>query len=533
MKRWDVLGAGAHTVAVAVAWAAAAAVAVPGEARAQAAPPREGSPREGSAAEAEARPPRAISLADALAVAVRRNRTLETARIDVAIGEARILASRGVDDWLVDAALSWTSRRSDPVTGLPFQQIAFDGLRFEAGLIKPLPQGGQLGLRLDADYQRQLSLVLIETGGTETTFESESMVYLPALRLEYRQPFLRGFGEDYARAERRRQIAAKEVALLEREATAANVIRDVVQAYWELAYAEQELDIRRQSLQLAREQLRVVRAGIEVGKLAPTEAAAVEAEIAQREEAVLLAEQAVVERALQLRLLTGMEIGPGELALRATDPVEPTLVEPDVDDALQLAMARNPQLRVLAARGRAAWIEVDVAENGLLPQLDFSASAGPTGNADDPGDALGQVARFDNYSVQASLAFSTPIGRRAARGHLEQARGQYRRVKVNEEDVRAQIQVQVVRAVNLVVSARKRIEALAKSEELEKVNVAAEQARFEVGRATTFDLLQRQEALAQAQLRQARAKIDFLNAVATLRALTGEILDDYGVRVVP
>ena len=52
-----------------------------------------------------------------------------------------------------------------------------------------------------------------------------------------------------------------------------------------------------------------------------------------------------------------------------------------------------------------------------------------------------------------------------------------------------------------------------------------------MGRSTSFDVLRRQEELAQAQLRQARARIDLLAAQAALGALTGEILDSYDLHV--
>jgi outer membrane protein TolC len=91
--------------------------------------------------------------------------------------------------------------------------------------------------------------------------------------------------------------------------------------------------------------------------------------------------------------------------------------------------------------------------------------------------------------------------------------------------------VQVVRAANLVRSATKRMDVLVKAADMAEVNLRSEKARFEVGRATNFDVLRRQEELAQARLRQARAKTDYLRSVAVLEAVTGEILPHYGIAV--
>jgi len=69
--------------------------------------------------------------------------------------------------------------------------------------------------------------------------------------------------------------------------------------------------------------------------------------------------------------------------------------------------------------------------------------------------------------------------------------------------------------------------------QLAEKNVEAETRRFGLGRATNFDVLQRQDELQQAQLRRARAQVDYLNATAALDALTGVILKRYGITLNP
>ena len=63
------------------------------------------------------------------------------------------------------------------------------------------------------------------------------------------------------------------------------------------------------------------------------------------------------------------------------------------------------------------------------------------------------------------------------------------------------------------------------------LDLAAERARFEVGRSTNFDVLRRQEEVAQVQLGQARARVDEVKATAALAALSGRILDLFGVNI--
>jgi len=63
--------------------------------------------------------------------------------------------------------------------------------------------------------------------------------------------------------------------------------------------------------------------------------------------------------------------------------------------------------------------------------------------------------------------------------------------------------------------------ALARSVELAQTNLDAEQRRWERGDTTSFEVLRRQTALADAKLRAERAHIDAIAARAAIDALTG------------
>ncbi|MGZ3441659.1 MAG: TolC family protein, partial [Polyangia bacterium] len=103
------------------------------------------------------------------------------------------------------------------------------------------------------------------------------------------------------------------------------------------------------------------------------------------------------------------------------------------------------------------------------------------------------------------------------------------KAKLSADDIRIQIETTVIRLVSQIDVARRRIDVLAPTTDHAALDLEAERARFEVGRATNFDVLRRQEELATARLRQARARTDYLKAVAALGAVTDDILDRYQV----
>ena len=70
-------------------------------------------------------------------------------------------------------------------------------------------------------------------------------------------------------------------------------MRNVRNAYYDLMYAIGNLNVQRQSLELARQSLKDNRARVEIGTMAPLDIVQAEAEVATREESVILAEAAI------------------------------------------------------------------------------------------------------------------------------------------------------------------------------------------------------------------------------------------------
>jgi outer membrane protein TolC len=468
---------------------------------------------------------RPVALRDVLTLALEHNPTLGAAVADVAIGDAMVVAARGLDDFVVGAGGTWSQYRRPLVSGSPVQQPALDDVVLSAQVTRPLPTGGSIGLRLSDEFTQSQFASDNMMGGYD---RSRSIAWAPSLQLVLTHPLLRGIGVHTARAQRFRAAAIRDQVHLRRETTAAVLVRDVVGAYWELAYARDELAIRSASAASAREQLAIVKANIEVGKQPPSASAEVLVAIALRDEEALFAAQAARERSLDLERLVGMPLDP-HARLAASEPTLAPEPLPAIEQLLETARAHNPELAAAHAVERAATVDVTVTQNGMLPQLDVAFSGGPTGNASELGAAFGQLVRFQAYALSGSLILSQPIGRHAARGARDQAAATLRKARLGADDIALQVDTAVLRLVSQIETAEQRIAVLAATTDHAALDLEAERARFAVGRASNFDVLRRQDELAQARLRQARARIDYLKTVAALGAVTADILPRYGV----
>lgn len=481
-----------------------------------------------SARAEEAAPGRPLSLGQALQAASRTSPTLDLASIDVAVADAAVLEASGIEDWLLGAKGDLLFSRQ--ATGEFGGTSAIDQFSLSASLSRLLPSGANVSLGVSGDRTRTVRVGVTQDAMGNPVQEKFGITqYTSSVSLSLSQPLLRGRGKTTTLAQETRARLDRDAAELAEEADARQVIRDVIQAYWQLALARRTLEIRQNSLKLAQEQLRRTQAGIKIGSVAPTEAWAVEQVIATREEGIVSAELAVTERSIDLRRLIGMPIGPSEVDLRTTQPLEVKPHEIEMEDTMSQALASSPELAQLRVRGEGATLEVEVTDNGLLPKLDLSAQGGPRGTALSASESLDNLARASDWFVGATLSYQQAIQNRSALGSYRRAREQVRRIRVNQEDVKQQISAAVVRAVRSARAAEKRMEISRKVIELAEKNIEAEEGRFELGRSTNFDVLQRQTELEEAHLKLAQASVDYLEALATIDDLTGELLPRYGI----
>ena len=143
--------------------------------------------------------------------------------------------------------------------------------------------------------------------------------------------------------------------------------------------------------------------------------------------------------------------------------------------------------------------------------------------------SLRQMKDPANLEYSAGLTFSLPVQNRAARGAEEVAQAAEDSAELDARDLELSIRDTVARMAAQIRSAGARIDygrtAVAYSED----NLKAEMARFQVGTSTNNDVLLRQQELKQAQESVARAIADLLEGDVALAALTGDLLETYGI----
>lgn len=495
-------------------------------------------------------PTQTLSLSEVLRLAVRTNMDLRGAVVDVDISESSILSAVGAYDVFITAGVN-ASASQTPQRGSQFAlSRGSRNLSGNVGVRRAFETGGSFDLTLTIS-RGTTDQPLNIFDPSSPAFELETLTIAPRLNLSH--PLLKGAGIRVNRADINRAKIARSQSEARRLQTAQNSVKDVIGAYWDVLFAVQDLDNKRKSLELAGEQLDRTQAQVSAGRLAPVDLTAVQQSLASRESDVIIAENNLLNAGLTLRVLMGQDVARTDV-LGVVPTTDPVVVPREVDYTAQLerALESNPQIREFELALASKRIDELVAANSRLPQLDLTFNFAPQGRSVDQlpdpssgaagsdaswGEAFRNMFSDDiqrdgllaDWSVSGGLSLTWDVQNRGPRGSHERAQAEITRAKINLEQLRQTVSSNVIRATNSLRTAAKRISVTELSVELAEENLRAEQARFDVGRSTNFDVLKRLEELDLARANALSAQIEYLKATVELQALNGEILPAYGL----
>jgi outer membrane protein TolC len=349
------------------------------------------------------------------------------------------------------------------------------------------------------------------------------------LQAAYSQPLLRDFKIDQARAQVTVARQNPRIADIGLQELATNVTSSAERAYWNLVLARANVAVQQRSLDLSLELERNNRARVDVGQSPPLDLVAARAEVAQRREALIVAQTLVRQAEDQLRIVILDPARPDYWFVRIepTDTVPPVGPAPDVDAAVRNALAQRTDLERTRRQIDIAQTNVDLAKNATLPDVRVQANyltnglgapellrdgfLGPVTGQEYVafGSVLGQLFSANYPTWTVGLTFSYPLGRSADQAAF--ARTKLEREQ-NVERLRS-AELKVVREVRQAAlqldQNRQRIETTRLARELSEQRLDAEQKRFDVGMSTNFNVIQAQRDLAVASNAELQAQLDF------------------------
>jgi len=375
-------------------------------------------------------------------------------------------------------------------------------------------------------------------------FQTINPRYEGAINFTLVQPLLRDMGDRISRksiiiARYNRDISANELktALLE-------IVYRVEELYWNLVFAERNLEAKTKALTLAEDLLSKNKRMAELGVIAEIEILSAEAETASRRAEILEAQAALENSRDELfsTINLGAESIGADIVIKAGD--DPQCEERAVDAAevLQQALANRPDYLNTAVRLASKNLELGYARNQLLPALNLNVQYWSPGLAGTqivyrdnnpltgevigiiPGavaDAFKNAMAFDFKNWSLYLSLDIPLNSIVMRGALGAAKMEQREAHLRRLDLERQIALEVSTVARSVASSYQRIQATRYARELAETKLAAEEKRQAAGLSTSYTVLQFQRDFTQAVSTELRALCDYSLALARLEKIAG------------
>ncbi len=380
---------------------------------------------------------------------------------------------------------------------------------------------------------------------TNNQFSSFNPQLNSSLSATYTQPLLRNFKIDGTRQQLLVSQKNREISDVQLQQSIAVTVRNVRNAYYDLTYAIGSLAVQRQSLELAQQSLKDNRARVEIGTMAPLDIVQAEAEVATREESVILAEAAIERAQDNLRTLVYNPSAPDFWTARIepTEAVVFQATDVDVDAAVRNALGQRTDVMVARKQIETNGINMRYFRNQSLPDVTASVNYGaqalggsqvtrgrdpltglPSGNIlstvqrsyfSTLGDAFG--GDFPGWTLSMDIAY--PIGRSTSEAQLTRARLLNVQAEKQLASVELQVASQVREYARQVQTNAKRVDATRSSRVLAERRLEAEEKKYQAGMTISYIVLQAQRDLNLARNSELLALVEYAKSVVNYSAV--------------
>lgn len=488
-----------------------------------------------------------LSLREATAFALQGNLEIQIAGLTPRIRAAQVTERQGIFDVTARATARATDTRTlETSTTFPreVKVVGEDGKRgivgqdnsqeqrFAIGITQLTPYGGTY----DAEIaETHLSTTRRTTGSDArcvfATDPCRNGFYTTETTVRATQPLLRNFGS---------AITKNQILIAQNNLTSSQeefrrqviaITSRVQQAYWDLVFRRQDLEVRRQQLTLAQRLLEQIRKQVAVGTLAPLEVLQAETNIARTEERILVADNALRAAEDRLKRILNYSLV-GEYADAVLTPTDaPTYTDPvlQLDQQIQEALAHRPDLAQAKLTLENQHITLVFDKNQVLPTLDLDASLRFNGIDDRFGASFGEFDLRRRYRWEIGMTLRYPLGNRQAESRVQQSQLAIRQQLVRIKDLEEAIIADVRNAVRDVLTNSQRVQATRVSSRLATKQLEAEEKKLQVGLATVFTTLQFQDVLAVERSNEINALTEYLRALVRLEEAKSTLLRSYNI----
>ncbi len=462
-----------------------------------------------------------ISLKEAVEMSLKNNIALNIEKIDPEIYATSVEQAKGEFDTKVSASVSASDRRSrsinaNDVIGRNSNNATTASIEAE----KKSTSGIKTNISASINRSR-------------TT--SHSSLYAARLGIDVTAPLMRGAGKEVNLVSLRKAELDLDWSKYELYGYILDFVSETEKKYWQYYLNAKQLEIVKESLQLALQQRDETQKRIGVGKIAESEIAAADAEVALCQEDLIDAESRVVSSAISL--LRNINHDTENFWRKRPNLISvPKLREIDqydfnLEDCIADSLLMRPELRQAELMQRKNELEVVSTKNGMLPRLDFFISLGKTGYSKSFDGSEPSFNHKEPFDSSVGLTYELNRHRRSEKAKYDRAKLNLRLQNESIKNLEQLIKEDVIKAYIEIKRTKEQLAATTATAQKQAEKLRVENVKFDVGKTTAFQVAQAQRDLTAAKIAQVKAIIDYTVSKSELLRSTGLLLKFLGIEI--
>ena len=462
-----------------------------------------------------------ISLKNAVEMSLSNNIALKIEKIDPEIYATNIEQAKAEFDTKITASLSASDKRSKSINANDvIGNNSSNGTTASIEAEKKSTSGIKTSVGASINRSR-------------TT--SHSSLYAARLGIDVTAPLMRGAGKEVNLVSLRKAELDLDWSKYEFYGYILDFVCETEKKYWQYYLSVEQLEIVKESLQLALQQRDETMKRINVGKIAESEIAAADAEVALCQEDLIDAESRVVSSAISL--LRNINNDTENFWKKRPNVLSmPKLREIDqydfnLEDCIADALVMRPELRQAELLQRKNELEIVSTKNGMLPRLDFFINLGKTGYSKSFDGSEPSFRHKEPFDSTVGLTYELNRHRRGEKAKYDRANLNLRVQKESIKNLEQIIKEDVIKAYIEIKRTKEQLAATTATAQKQEEKLRVENVKFDVGKTTAFQVAQAQRDLTAAKIAQVKAIIDYTISKSELLHATGLLLKFRGIEV--
>lgn len=357
--------------------------------------------------------------------------------------------------------------------------------------------------------------------------------YVAVAGFELRQPLWRDFGFAANLAEVRIGRSNAKMSMLEWKSRIVDAVATVLQSYYEMQFGFENIRVRQDAIDEDEALVRQNRRRAELGFLSPLDVRQAEVQVAENRERLVVATNIFKEAQFRMKRAILGERDPGLNVIY--EPVgvlkAPSVPQFQRSDLVAAAFSKRFEWARSAEEVQREITRLHFAKNQAAPRVDIVGQYSSLGLEAGYNDAFDEAFNGPSDIWSVGLQVSIPLTNLQGRAQVAVVRRLKEQAELRRKQLELGITLDVDTALSRMETARQRVATARDSKRLAEEAVRIANRQFEVGKLSSFDVLEQRRRFHDARSRELEAVAQLNIAMVQIEVACGTLLDTWNIAI--